>query len=745
LFDVSPWLTQLTWTEDVEQVAASATLTLSNNDGEMGARMNRPGTVLFVETRADNEEFKERLRLLAWDTTVTDTTQGTLEVTAYDHLIYLQQVVSSFSYTADADHPGGWRCHEIVADIIKKYRVPVKMIAHTQKVAARYAHGPKKGKVVRDKHGRIRYRHIKSMQPAIPKGKYRIPRFVVTKATLYEAISLAYYLESVHTSKHKDAYGQVLRGENYYISSSSGQLVIHPSARRPLILTVEDRVNLRSASFGRSLSDGIGQIVIPRGTTFDEYGNPKTTGTTSSLKSVTLFGDSISVMSKSALKRAMPGITIYAQSSKHLALDADSTHGGDSGLTLLDAHRSTLKNTVVMALGTNDDTSAHTFGTQIDSAMDIIGRSREAVWVTTTNQSAANEAMRAAKSRHPNLQIADWKAVAKTGSDHVHPTASGQTAFARVIARAVTRESSPSTTTSAKATPKAQRQSASARSRIYAHNRGETPVKSAAEKKVEARSASSMLFGQISYNGRGATFSVRDDDWSRAEAELFVDRMSRAKKTLTLQADGNVHVRKGDRIFVVVPFSNGPRYRKEVFVSAVTHSLAAGEHVMDITCAWRETEVANTADTSLLEKKADSSSSDSSSGKLDTSGLHKGIVVGPAIATWFGGPRDPEDYGSGRASGLPESLPGCSIRPGASVESGRPYLKGWWLIEAPNGKEVILQQTDLGPGAPPPIDIVYSAVGYFGYTEANFPGGAGSAPRWKATFVGHSKPPGAKP
>ena len=112
-------------------------------------------------------------------------------------------------------------------------------------------------------------------------------------------------------------------------------------------------------------------------------------------------------------------------------------------------------------------------------------------------------------------------------------------------------------------------------------------------------------------------------------------------------------------------------------------------------------------------------------------------VVGKG--SWFGGPNDSMDSGK-TAAGFTTARPGVAIRPGATHESGRPYLKGYWKVTAPNGRSAIIQQTDIGPNASAGrrIDITYSAIGLFGYKEGNFP----TDGRFTATYLGKKKPSG---
>lgn len=109
--------------------------------------------------------------------------------------------------------------------------------------------------------------------------------------------------------------------------------------------------------------------------------------------------------------------------------------------------------------------------------------------------------------------------------------------------------------------------------------------------------------------------------------------------------------------------------------------------------------------------------------------LKPGTTVQGKIS-WFGGPNDPS-AGTQTASGLSTGVPGIALYNQAT-------LKGYWLVTAPNGKQQVVQQTDLGP-APwtgRAIDFTSSSLGKFGYNEGNFPTDAVA----KATYLGQSIP-----
>lgn len=98
----------------------------------------------------------------------------------------------------------------------------------------------------------------------------------------------------------------------------------------------------------------------------------------------------------------------------------------------------------------------------------------------------------------------------------------------------------------------------------------------------------------------------------------------------------------------------------------------------------------------------------------------KGGVVRGKVS-WFGGPNDGMDSGK-TALGLTTSTPGVAIRPGATWQTGRPYLGGYWRTTL-NGRTAVLRQTDLGPNQSTGrrIDYTYSALPKIGYSQRNFP------------------------
>lgn len=101
--------------------------------------------------------------------------------------------------------------------------------------------------------------------------------------------------------------------------------------------------------------------------------------------------------------------------------------------------------------------------------------------------------------------------------------------------------------------------------------------------------------------------------------------------------------------------------------------------------------------------------------------------------SWFGGPSDSMDSGH-TATG------GTTKEPGIAVYN-HGTLGGYWRVTAPNGRTVVVRQTDIGP-APwtgRKIDVTYSALNKFGYGEHNFPTDQGE---FKAQYLGKNQPKG---
>lgn len=538
-YDVTNFVQGISWSDAADQAAVSAAISLDNGNGRIGAVMNRPGMVFFVETRA-RSGFTERLRVIAWDTTITDISQGTLEITAFDHLIYLMVSKGSFKYVADDDHEDGWTASQIVRDIIEKYRIPVLTEVVTQYVPLRYRKGERKGKVIKDKNGKIRRKRVRVTRARLPYTDYKIKHFVLQSATVFDAIAAAY---AVDTKKTKHLY---------FIEAAQGKLRVRRADGLPPKhqLVISSGSNLRSATFTRSLTDGFGSNVVPTGTDLDEDNNP--------------------------VPRAR-----YESKTKYLKKHLKANASAEEKKAALRAYEKKLAE----------------FNRKVAQKETLIQRARAA---------------------------------------------------------------------------------------------GEAPSLEKKELQREGRLASEILFGNVTLEQHGSHFTVHDGLWSREAAQAFVDRMARAKKTLTLVADGNTLVKQGDLIYVVIPFSDQRSFRKELYVSRVTHTISPGDYEMEIECAWRIQDVADQIGKQVQPDKKESESEDSQTGG--------GRTVGASV---FGGPGDPGTGSQGyRGDNLNGKMAFAELGYPKTREGGNlgslPYKSQLRITY--NGKSVVGTKLDIGAG-----------------------------------------------
>ena len=165
-----------------------------------------------------------------------------------------------------------------------------------------------------------------------------------------------------------------------------------------------------------------------------------------------VIGDSVLLGAENAIAAREAGwqVAVYAQ-------EGLSTLGAASVIT---AHKASIGDLVVVALGNNDAGNPQTFGHRIDGVMQAIGPIRRVVWVNLRQFASWTPAMNlqlvAATARWPNLVIADWngRATPNPGlvyGDGLHLTPAGQAAMAALVAEQVSafaQQVSPSTSTS---------------------------------------------------------------------------------------------------------------------------------------------------------------------------------------------------------------------------------------------------------------------------------------------------------
>jgi hypothetical protein len=234
LYDVSDRVISFSWSDAVDQAAVQVDVELDNYDAEIGELMNRPGLVLFLETRTGGHKFRERLRAVAFTTAINEDT-GTVQITAYDHLMWLQLATGTFTYSKDDKHKKGWRADEIAIDIAKKFGIPLAVKRKREQKKGKHKKGHKKAHKVR-----------------IARGTYRIPYFH-NQGSVYETIAKAYKVEMQHSKHH------------FLMEADKGRLVIRRGRNTRSILALTDESNVRSASYTRDLTDHFGTVTTPTG------------------------------------------------------------------------------------------------------------------------------------------------------------------------------------------------------------------------------------------------------------------------------------------------------------------------------------------------------------------------------------------------------------------------------------------------------------------------------------------------
>lgn len=149
---------------------------------------------------------------------------------------------------------------------------------------------------------------------------------------------------------------------------------------------------------------------------------------------VTAVGDSVLLASATALKSALPGITIDAKVGRQLS-DANTI------VAMLRA-RHRLGPVVLLDLGTNGSFSA----ASLARLMHTIGPSRTVLMLTVYAprpwETTVNRAIRAAPRHWPNVRIVDWYTAIRhrqqlLWTDHVHPRPDGARLYTRLVLAAL--------------------------------------------------------------------------------------------------------------------------------------------------------------------------------------------------------------------------------------------------------------------------------------------------------------------
>ncbi len=161
-------------------------------------------------------------------------------------------------------------------------------------------------------------------------------------------------------------------------------------------------------------------------------------------RTVLHYGDSLALGTEIYLDGFLPGWHVRASTEI-------SRHASDVPAALRSLGPS-LPRVIVVSAGTNDDPGVVSrFARVVRETVALAGPSRCVVWSTIVrppyqgvSYAGYNRALRTVASRHPNLRVFDWDAMARShpawfGRDGVHPTATGYRARAAAIARLVQR------------------------------------------------------------------------------------------------------------------------------------------------------------------------------------------------------------------------------------------------------------------------------------------------------------------
>lgn len=229
LWDITRRVSQIGFTEAHDTVAIQGTATIDNSDGEAGSILHRPGMIVFLETAGPDMSFKERYRFVVWESDAGDVNSGTIEWTIFDHMIFLTTTKITARYGKDKRHPNGWTAHQIAVDICRKYKIPVRSLIQTSHV---------------------------------------IGRFHFT-GTIYDVLAKVYSIDTTHTHRQ------------YFILMEQGKLRIRRRRKRNTLLAIDERYNMRSVRFSRSMWQGVAAKISPKGSDTDGDGRGKSRSSSS--------------------------------------------------------------------------------------------------------------------------------------------------------------------------------------------------------------------------------------------------------------------------------------------------------------------------------------------------------------------------------------------------------------------------------------------------------------------------------
>jgi lysophospholipase L1-like esterase len=150
---------------------------------------------------------------------------------------------------------------------------------------------------------------------------------------------------------------------------------------------------------------------------------------------VFLLGDSLTVGVEPYLAALLPG--------RRVSFDAKVGRTTDQGVAIVKANPSELAPTVVVGLGTNDQTTAAEFAQNVDEMMALLGN-RRVLWVNLARNgySDFDAVLVAATEKYQNLELVDWASTYYShpkvqATDGIHATEAGYQLRAQIIAAAL--------------------------------------------------------------------------------------------------------------------------------------------------------------------------------------------------------------------------------------------------------------------------------------------------------------------
>ncbi|MFM7069226.1 MAG: hypothetical protein ACKOYM_07170 [Actinomycetes bacterium] len=156
-------------------------------------------------------------------------------------------------------------------------------------------------------------------------------------------------------------------------------------------------------------------------------------------RKVVVVGDSIILGAQQPMTRALAGI------GRTVVFDAAVSRSTSAGAEAVAGHRSDLTDSLVVNLGANDAGSTALFARRVEKVLAAAGSVPRIYWLTIREvrpyYPAANQVLRDAARRYPNLHVVDWNAVAAapglTSGDGLHLTSRGALTMTDTLLRAI--------------------------------------------------------------------------------------------------------------------------------------------------------------------------------------------------------------------------------------------------------------------------------------------------------------------